>query len=109
MSRVVVLEFVVMIYGPELIIIQRGEYFSWIGFALDDVENTDVATLFSWGSTDHTILRLEKTTHDVQYRSLTDCFCLDINMVEEDAYLLDLFAGKWCIGSHEIVTSWSWN
>jgi hypothetical protein len=56
--------------------------FCGIGIALDYVQDADVTTLFAGGGTDHAILGLEKTTHDIQYRCLANCFRLLLELNE---------------------------
>ena len=48
----------------------------WICFALDDVENTDVATGFAGVDRNHAVLGLQQATHDIQDRCLSDCLSL---------------------------------
>jgi hypothetical protein len=52
--------------------------FCGIGIALDYIQDADVTTLFARRGTDHAILGLEKTAHDIQYRCLANCFCLKL-------------------------------
>lgn len=44
---------------------ERKGYFGGIGFALDDVQDADVAALFAGGGGDHSVFGLEEPSHDV--------------------------------------------
>lgn len=69
-----------------------------VDFALDDVEDGDVAALLPRYRRDHPVLRLQQSPHDVQYG------CLPHRLG-----LLNLVTSKRRIRGHEEVASGCWN
>ena len=69
----------------------------WIHISLNDVQDRDVATFLSRDCRDHSILRLEESTHHIQNGSFANCLCL-----------FDVVARERCIGGHQEMASRSW-
>lgn len=72
----------------------EGTYFGGIGFALDDVEDADVAAFLAGGGGDHAIFGLQEAAHDVEDGGFADRFGL-----------LDVVAGEGGVGGHEEVAA----
>ncbi len=65
---------------------------------MNDVQDADIAALLAGCGRYHAVLRLQQSSHDVQYRSLTHCFGL-----------LDVVTSEWRVRSHEEVAAWHWD
>lgn len=69
-----------------------------VNFALDHVQDGNVAALLAGNSRDHAILGLEESAHDVEHCSLS-----------HSLGLFDLIACEGGVGCHEEVASRSWD
>ena len=73
---------------------KRFVHIVWIGFALDDVEDGDVAGFLAGRGGDHAVLGLQQPPHDVEHGGLAHCLGL-----------LDVVAGEGRVGGHEEVAA----
>lgn len=73
-------------------------HLSGIGFSLYDVQDTDVATRFTWRRRDHAILGLQEPSHNIE-----DC-CFTHGL-----RLLDVVTREGRVGGHEEVAARGWN
>lgn len=64
--------------GSPLSPIDSAAYISWICLPLDNIQDGDVAAILGRVRHNHTVLGLQKPTHDVKNRGLSDCFGLSI-------------------------------
>src|SRR3954465_10315342 len=70
-------------------------YIRGIGFALDDVEDGDVAALLAWICRNHPILRLQQPSHNIQDSSFSNSLCL-----------FDVVASERRIGGQQEMAAW---
>lgn len=68
---------------------------SGIDLSLNDVQNWHVLSFSRW-STDHDVVGMEQSSHDVQHSGFSDVWHLS-------------FDGQWSVSGHQKVASWSWD
>lgn len=75
--------------------INSDNYLRRIGFPLNDVQNADVATRFTRCCRDHSVLWLQKSSHNVEDCGFANRF-----------RLFYVVGGERGVGGHEEVASW---
>lgn len=73
-------------------------YVCRIGFALDDIEDANVAAGFAGDNRNHAVLGLQQTAHDVQDCGFPNCF-----------RLFDIVAREGCVGCDQEMAAWGRN